>query len=65
LIHYPSDQHRLRGVLAFADGHAEAHRWVDSRTMVHLGSGFYIPHNNGANNNPDLAWIAARTSSLK
>ena len=64
-IHYPSDQHRLRGVLTFADGHAETHRWVDGRTMVHLGSGTYIQHGNAAGNNPDLAWIAARTSSLK
>ncbi len=64
-IHYPSDQHRLRGVLTFADGHAEAHRWTDGRTMVHLGAGTYIPHGAAAGNNPDLAWIAARTTSLR
>jgi prepilin-type N-terminal cleavage/methylation domain-containing protein len=63
-IHYPSDQHRQGGVLTFADGHAEAHRWVDGRTMVHLGTGTYIPHGTMAGNNPDLAWIAARTTSL-
>jgi len=64
-IHYPSDQHRLRGVLTFGDGHAETHRWMDGRTLVHLGTGTYIPHGANAGNNPDLAWIAARTTSLK
>lgn len=64
-IHYPSDLHRSRGVLTFADGHAEAHRWLDSRTMVHLASGSYIPHNTPSFNNPDLAWICARTTSRK
>jgi prepilin-type N-terminal cleavage/methylation domain-containing protein len=64
-IHYPSDLHRLSGVLAFADGHAEAHRWVDARTMVHLSTGTYIQHNVGSPNNPDLNWIADRTTSQK
>lgn len=64
-IHYPSDQHRLRGVWAFADGHTELHRWLDSRTMVHLGSGAYIPHGTIAGGNPDLAWICSKTTSLK
>ena len=64
-IHYPSDQHRQRGVLVFADGHAEVHRWLDSRTMVHLSGAAFIPHNTPAANNQDLAWIVARTSSHK
>jgi prepilin-type N-terminal cleavage/methylation domain-containing protein len=64
-IHYPSDQHRLRGVWSFADGHIELHRWTDSRTMVHLGSGSYIPHGGAAGGNPDLAWICARTTSRR
>jgi prepilin-type processing-associated H-X9-DG protein len=64
-IHYPSDQHRLRGVWSFADGHVELHRWLDSRTMVHLGNYSYIPHTYPAAGNPDLAWICSRTTSLK
>jgi prepilin-type N-terminal cleavage/methylation domain-containing protein/prepilin-type processing-associated H-X9-DG protein len=64
-IHYPSDLHRQRGVLVFADGHVEVHHWLDSRTMVHLGSSTYIPHGNPALNNQDLAWIADRTTSKK
>jgi len=38
-IHYPSDLHRQRGVLAFADSHVEPHRWLDARTMLHLAGG--------------------------
>jgi prepilin-type N-terminal cleavage/methylation domain-containing protein len=65
-IHYPSDLHRQRGVLAFGDGHVEAHRWVDPRTMLHLAGGSaYIPHGAYSINNPDLNWIAERTTSKK
>jgi prepilin-type processing-associated H-X9-DG protein len=65
-IHYPSDLHRQRGVLAFADGHVEPHRWLDPRTMLHLAGGqAYIPHNISSPNNPDLNWIAERTTAKK
>ena len=62
-IHYPSDLHHQRGVLVFADGHVEVHRWLNPLTMVHLGTGTYIPHGTYAYNNEDLAWICARTTS--
>jgi prepilin-type N-terminal cleavage/methylation domain-containing protein len=66
MIHYPSDEHQRGGVLAFADGHIEAHRWLDARTMLHLANGqAYLPHNNSTPNNPDLNWIAERTTSKK
>ena len=65
-IHLPSDLHRQRAVLAFADGHVEAHRWLDSRTMTHLAGGTaYIPHGTAAANSQDLHWIGERTTSLK
>jgi len=65
-IHLPSYLHRQRGVLAFADGHVEAHHWLDPRTMVSLpGTGNYIPHGTVSPNNPDLIWLGARTTSQK
>jgi prepilin-type N-terminal cleavage/methylation domain-containing protein/prepilin-type processing-associated H-X9-DG protein len=65
-IHYPSYCHRQRGVMVFADGHAELHHWLDSRTMPTLNpSSPYIGHNNSSYGNPDLAWICARTTSRK
>ena len=62
-IHYPSSQHRQRGVVTFADGHMEVHKWKDPRTMPRLTSGTYIAHANSAVGNPDLKWIADRTTS--
>jgi len=65
-IHYPSDMHNGRGVLAFADSHVESHKWLDRRTTVGLPPGEnYIPHNISSPNNADLNWLAARTTSLK
>jgi type II secretory pathway pseudopilin PulG len=65
-IHLPSDLHRQRGVLTFADSHVEPHHWLDPRTMVHLANGTaYIQHGTSAANSPDLNWIADRTTSKK
>jgi prepilin-type N-terminal cleavage/methylation domain-containing protein/prepilin-type processing-associated H-X9-DG protein len=65
-VHLPSDQHRQRGVLAFADGHVEVHHWLDARTMTHLfGGAAYIPHGTASSGNPDLNWIVDCTTSLK
>ena len=64
-IHYPSGLHNRRGVMAFADGHTETHRWIDPRTLPQLTSGTYIGHGVAAAGNSDLAWIAQRTTSKK
>jgi hypothetical protein len=66
LIHYPSDMHNGRGVLAFADSHIESHKWLDPRTTIGLPpGGNYIPHNIASPNNGDLNWIAAHTTSVR
>jgi prepilin-type N-terminal cleavage/methylation domain-containing protein len=65
-IHFPSDLHRSRGVVAFADSHVETHKWLDRRTMIGVPTGSeYIPHGIFSINNKDLAWIAQRTTSRK
>ena len=65
-VHYPSSLHRGLGVVAFADGHVECHKWVDARTRKKLpGGAQYIPHNDPSPNNPDLKWIRERTTSKK
>ncbi|MBN9691378.1 MAG: type II secretion system protein [Verrucomicrobia bacterium] len=33
IIDYPASSHNRAGGLSFGDGHAEVHRWVDSRTV--------------------------------
>jgi prepilin-type N-terminal cleavage/methylation domain-containing protein/prepilin-type processing-associated H-X9-DG protein len=65
-IHFPSGLHRQRAIIAFADGHVEPHRWQDSRTMPQLAGGsVYIGHGYAAAGNPDLRWIAERTTLKK
>ncbi len=65
-IHYPSGLHRELGVLAFADGHIESHKWLDPRTWKNLPRGAqHIPHNDPSPNNQDLKWIRERTTAKK
>jgi prepilin-type N-terminal cleavage/methylation domain-containing protein len=64
-IHYPSGLHRQRGVLVFADGHAEVHHWLDTRTMPKITSGTYVGHGATAGNNQDWAWLANHATSRK
>src|SRR2546428_3062424 len=55
-FHYPSSRHKRRGVLTFADGHAEIHQWTDPRTMPPV-SGNVLMHWTIEPNDADLAWI--------
>jgi hypothetical protein len=66
VIHYPSVMHRSSGVVSFADGRVESHRWLDPRTNRRLpGPNQYIAHSDPMGNNPDIKWIAERTTSKK
>lgn len=60
-FHFPSSQHLKLGVVAFTDGHAEAHRWVDERTRPKPVNGS-VAHGIASPNNKDLAWIRAHTT---
>jgi prepilin-type N-terminal cleavage/methylation domain-containing protein len=63
-IHYPSDLHRSRGVVSFADSHVETHKWLDARTMIGVPAGHeFIPHGDPSPRNQDLVWITQRTTS--
>jgi prepilin-type N-terminal cleavage/methylation domain-containing protein/prepilin-type processing-associated H-X9-DG protein len=61
----PSSCHNQAGTVSFCDGHAEVHKWMNSRTMppvdpdpnVNLGMYQRVP----MVNNVDLEWLAART----
>ncbi|MBI2929802.1 MAG: type II secretion system protein [Verrucomicrobia bacterium] len=64
-FHLPATHHNRSGVVAFADGHAEAHRWRDPRTFRNARLGVKIGHDVYSPRNPDLAWIQERTSVLK
>lgn len=61
-FHYPGTHHNRSGVLAFADGHTESHRWKDPRTFrTPEGSGMIV-HWEKSSNNADLDWIRERTT---
>ena len=64
-FHFPATHHNRSGVISFADGHTEAHRWRDPRTFQTAALGVKIGHDVVSPGNPDLAWIQARTSVLK
>ena len=60
---YPAFYHNGAGELTFADGHAENHKWLDSRTTppYHDSNWTYedvIP----SGNNKDLLWLQFRTT---
>jgi hypothetical protein len=56
-FHYPATHHNRAGVVTFADGHIETHRWVDPRTAVTVPLGQKLGHDRPSPNNPDLAWL--------
>ena len=60
--HYPSSLHKRGGVVSFADGHVEAHRWTDARTRPIVPAGGIVAHSNPSANNADLAWLRERAT---
>ena len=64
-IHYPSFLHRGMGVVAFADSHIEAHKWLNPRTRKTVTGANYIHHDDLVGGNKDFIWIVNRTTSKK
>jgi len=64
-FHLPAVHHNNGGVVGFADGHAEAHRWLDARTFRKATLGQRIEHNLQVPNSRDLKWTQERTTSLR
>jgi type II secretory pathway pseudopilin PulG len=60
-IDWPAIYHRMGCGLAFADGHAEIHHWLDARTPVKNGD----VNRSTLPNNPDILWMMERTSAKK
>lgn len=60
-FNFPAAYHNRSGVLGFADGHVERHRWMDPRTTSPQSPNFHA-HHDPSPNNPDLAWLRQRTS---
>ena len=63
-FNFPNTSHNQRGNVAFADGHIEAHKWLDARTLRAF-SPDYHGHNDPSPGNADLAWLRAHTTVEK
>jgi prepilin-type N-terminal cleavage/methylation domain-containing protein/prepilin-type processing-associated H-X9-DG protein len=59
-VDIPAMRHNRGAVISFADGHSEYKKWQDSRTT---DSG--LVQNTPSANNPDIAWLQARTTGLQ
>ncbi|HEY5912111.1 MAG TPA: hypothetical protein VJA21_16025, partial [Verrucomicrobiae bacterium] len=57
IIDYPAAYHNGGAGFAFADAHAEIHRWRDPRTMPVLAPGQLLPLNVRMPGNPDVLWL--------
>jgi prepilin-type processing-associated H-X9-DG protein len=63
-FNFPSSSHNRGGVVSFADGHTEYHRWRDQRTITAY-SADYHQHRDSSPNNPDLVWLRQRATVPK
>jgi prepilin-type N-terminal cleavage/methylation domain-containing protein len=61
-FHLPATHHNNGGVVSFTDGHVEAHRWFDSRTIRSTTVGQRIGHDIAAVKSRDLRWVQERTT---
>jgi prepilin-type N-terminal cleavage/methylation domain-containing protein/prepilin-type processing-associated H-X9-DG protein len=62
--HVPSTEHAGSGVISFADGHVEGHRWKDQDTRE-LGRKPFESHFQYYPGNADLGWLQRHASVLK
>jgi len=63
-FNFPNSSHNRGGVVSFADGHTEYHRWRDQRT-IKAYSADYHQHRDYSPNNADLVWLRDRTTIRK
>ena len=64
-VDFPASFHNRAGSMSFIDGHAEIRKWLDGRTVVAATYGSGIATTPTQANNPDIAWLAERSSAPK
>ena len=62
-FNFPSIAHNNGGVLSYADGHVEWHRWTDPRTLSPTSIDFHR-HSDLSPNNADLDWLQEHTTII-
>jgi prepilin-type N-terminal cleavage/methylation domain-containing protein/prepilin-type processing-associated H-X9-DG protein len=60
-VDWPASYHNGACGIAFADGHSEIHKWLDNRSKPPV-TGTLLALGVTQPNNPDIAWLQARTS---
>jgi prepilin-type N-terminal cleavage/methylation domain-containing protein/prepilin-type processing-associated H-X9-DG protein len=60
-FNFPNSSHNRGGVVSFADGHVQYHRWRDPRTIQALSTDYHR-HDDASPRNEDLAWIRSSTT---
>ena len=63
-FNFPNSSHNRGGVVSFADGHVEYHRWRDQRTIAAFSRDYHL-HNEPSAGNQDLVWLRQRTTVRK
>jgi len=64
-FNYPNSSHNRGGVIAFADGHVDYHKWMDVRTYSPAATVDWHSHDQSSPGNKDLVWLRDRTTFLK
>jgi prepilin-type N-terminal cleavage/methylation domain-containing protein/prepilin-type processing-associated H-X9-DG protein len=62
--HYPATYHQNFGNAAYADGHAETHKFTDTRTLKPKVANWH-GHDEASPNNKDLIWLQQRTTAAR
>jgi prepilin-type processing-associated H-X9-DG protein len=63
-FNFPNASHSKGGVVSFADGHVEFHRWRDQRTITAFSTDYHA-HADASPNNQDIYWLRERTTVPK
>jgi prepilin-type N-terminal cleavage/methylation domain-containing protein/prepilin-type processing-associated H-X9-DG protein len=63
-FNFPNAGHTQGGVIAFADGHVDYHRWRDPRTIAAYSRDYHA-HQDPSPNNRDIYWLRDRTTVRK
>jgi prepilin-type processing-associated H-X9-DG protein len=62
IVDWPASYHNGAGSFSFADGHAEIHKWQDSRTMPAVLQNQDLGYKVTTPNNPDVFWLQDHSS---
>lgn len=66
LVDWPASSHGGAGGISFADGHSEIRKWKDSRTYTPPGAANAGQvGSSDSRDNPDVVWLAERTTAPK